>query len=184
MQDPLGGEPRFVWQVDAEMIDLDRWARSFVALLLEEKKDGRSALVRYGYWPIMALVLITVALTSSPTVSVVTAALLILAFGAAKLWNKGAATRLAKRLHNVPAASEAFTLTAGPEGTHSESRSSSETLSWSRYRSARTFEDLVVLTYDSSTKRFLPIGGLASGQDASEAVDRITSWIEHARDDG
>jgi hypothetical protein len=54
-------------------------------------------------------------------------------------------------------------------------------LSWSRYKSARIFDDLVVLTHDTNVMRLLPVRGLTSGQEASAAVDAIGRWIELAR---
>lgn len=176
-----GDEPLFVWEVGPDLIDLDQWAHTYVALRLEENESDRSAFSRYGYWPITALVVIVLGVTSSVEMAVALAVFVAAAFGGAKLWNRSAATRLAKRLHNLPAASEPFTFRAGPNGTHSESESGSEKLSWSRYKSARIFDDLVVLTHDTNVMRLLPIRGLASGQSAPAAVDAIGGWIEAAR---
>jgi len=178
-----GPDPRaadFVWEVDEDLIDLDHWAKSYIALRVEEKEGDRSAFVRYGYWPIVVLVVIVIGATSSVGTAVALATAVVAVFGGAKLWNRTAATRLAKRLHDLPAASEPFTFRAGPSGTRSESESASEDLSWSRYRSVRVFDDLVVLIHDTNVMRLLPIEGLTTGQDASAAVDAIGRWIEMA----
>lgn len=170
-----------MWEVGQDLIDLDHWARTYIALRVEEKQSDRSAFSRYGYWPIMALVVIVIGATSSVGMAIALAVFLAAVFGGAKLWNRSAATRLAKRLHNLPAASEPFTFRAGPSGTHSESESGSETLSWSRYTSARIFDDVVVLTHDTNVMRLLPSRALASSQPASAAVDAVGGWIEAAR---
>lgn len=176
-----GDELSFVWEVGEDLIDLDHWARSFVALRVEEKESERSAFVRYGYWPIMALVVLVVGATASVRMALVMAVSILAAFGGAKLWNRTAATRLAKRLRKLPVASEPFTFRASVHGTHSQSGSGSETLSWSRYKSVRMFDDLVVLTHDTNVMRLLPIRGLTAGQQASAAVEAISGWIEAAR---
>jgi hypothetical protein len=176
-----GDEPSFVWEVGQDLIDLDHWAQTYTALRVEEKESERSAFFRYGYWPIMALVVIVIGATSSVGMAVALAVVLVAVFGGAKLWNRSAATRLAERLHNLPAASEPFTFRAGPSGTHSASESGSENLSWSRYKSAHVFDDLVVLTHDTNVMRLLPIRALTAGQQASGAVDKIGGWIEIAR---
>lgn len=181
MDGPEQGATDFVWEVGQDLIDLDHWAQTYIVLRVEEKESERSAFFRYGYWPIMALVVIVIGATSSVGMAVALAVFLVAVFGGAKLWNRSAATRLARRLHNLPAASEPFTFRAGPSGTHSESESGSESLSWSRYKSARIFDDLVVLTHDTNVMRLLPIRALASGQEASAAVDAIGGWIEMAR---
>lgn len=181
MDGPEQGAPDFVWEVGQDLIDLDHWARTYIALRVEEKESERSVFVRYGYWPIMALVVVVIGATSSVGMAVALAVFLLAVFGGAKLWNRTAATRLAKRLHNLPAASEPFTFRAGPSGTHSESESGSENLSWSRYKSARIFDDLIVLTHDTNVMRLLPIRGLTAGKQAPEAVDAIGGWIEMAR---
>lgn len=175
------GGSDIVWEVGQELIDLDHWAQVSVALRVEEQERDHSAFVRYGYWPITALVVLVVGATSSLATAVTVAVFVVGAFGGVKLWNRSAATRLAKRLHGLPAASEPFTFRAGPSGTHSESASGSETLSWSRYRSARIVDDLVVLTLDANMVPLLPIRGLTSGQEAAAAVDTIGRWIEMAR---
>jgi hypothetical protein len=179
--DVAGDEPSFVWEVGQDLIDLDHWAQTYIALRVDEMESERSAFLRYGYWPIMALVVIVIGATSSVWRAVGLAVFLVAVFGGVKLWNRGAATRMAKQLHNLPAASEPFTFQAGPSGTHSESASGSESLSWSRYRSARVFDDLVVLTHDTYVMRLLPIRGLVSGQEPPAAVDAIARWIELAR---
>ena len=174
-------EAEFVWEVGQDLIDLDHWAEAYVALRIEENGRERSAFFRYGYWPIMGLVVIVIGATSSVGMATAWAAVLVAVFGGAKLWNRSVATKLARRLHNVPAASEPFTFRATRSGTHSESTSSSETLSWTRYTNARVFDDLVVLTYDTNVIRLLPIQGLIAGQQASVAVNAIAGWIEAAR---
>jgi hypothetical protein len=178
---PEQGATDFVWEVGQDLIDLDHWAQTYIALRVEDKEGERSAFFRYGYWPIMALVVIVIGATSSVGMAVALAVFLVAVFGGAKLWNRSAATRLAKRLHNLPAASEPFTFRATPSGTHSHSESGSENLSWSRYKSARIFDDLVVLTHDTNVMRLLPVRGLASGHEPSAAVDAIGGWIEMAR---
>lgn len=175
-----GDEPSFVWEVGQDVIDLDHWAQTYIALRVDEKESERSAFFRYGCWPIMALAVIVIGATSSVGMAVALTVFLLAVFGGAKLWNRSAATRLAKRLHNLPEASERFTFRAGPSGTHSESASGSERLSWSRYESARIFDDLVVLTHDTNVMRLLTIRGLGGGQHASAAVDSIGRWIEAA----
>lgn len=181
MTDVGGDEPLFVWEVGQDLIDLDHWAQTYIALRVEEKESERSTFFRYGCWPIMALVVIVISATSSVGMAVALTVFLVAVFGGAKLWNRAAATRLAKRLDNLPAASEPFTFRAGPSGTHSERESGSENLSWSRYKSNRIFDDLVVLTHDTNVMRLLPIRGLAAGQQASTAVDNIGGWIQMAR---
>lgn len=175
-----GDEPSFAWEVGQDLVHLDHWAQAYIALRVEEKESERSAFLRYGYWPIMALVVIVIGATSSVGMALALTVVLLAVFGGAKLWNRSAATRLAKRLHNLPAASERFTFRAGPSGTHGESASGSESLSWSRYKSARIFGDLIVLTHDTNVMRLLPIRGLTGGQHASAAVDSIGRWIEAA----
>ncbi len=178
----MGGDERsFEWEVGRDLIDLDHWAQTYIALRLEQRQSERSAFVRYGYWLIMALGVIVMGAMSSVGMAVALVVLLVAVFGGAKLWNRSAATRLARRLHNLAAASEPFTFRATRSGTHCESESGSENLSWSRYKSARIFDDLVVLTHDTNVMRLLPIRALTSGQQASAAVGTINRWIEAAR---
>ena len=171
----------FVWEVGRDLIDLDQWARVYVALHVEKKESERSAFVRYGYGPIMALLVIVTGATQSVGMAVAWAVFIGAAFGGAKLRNRRAAARLASRLRNLPVASEPFTFRAGPSGTHGESTSGSQTLSWSRYKSVCTFEDLLVLTQDTDVVLLVPERGLASGQSTTAAVAAIRRWIEAAR---
>jgi hypothetical protein len=170
-----------VWEVGPDLIDLDHWARSYVAIRVAQKQDERSAFQRYGFWPIMALVVIVVGTTSSVALAAIPVVVGALGFVGAKLWNRRAAARLATRLRDLPAASEPFTFRAGPNGTESHSASGSEALSWARYTSARIVGDLLVLTLDTKVVRLLPMRALASGQQAQDALATIGAWIERAR---
>lgn len=181
MDGPEQRTTELVWEVSGDLIDLDHWARRFIAIRVGQKEGERSAFVRYGYWPIMALTVVVVGATSSVALAAASTVFLVVVFAGARLWNRTAAKRLAKRLHALPAASEPFTFRATPRGTHSQSESASEDLTWSRYKSVQLDDDLVVLTHDTNMIRLLPIGGLTSGQPASAAVDAIGDWIEMAR---
>jgi hypothetical protein len=177
VDDSEQGPPSFVWEVGSDLIDLDHWARSYVAVRVEEKQGERPRFVRYGFWPIMATLVVVVGATDSIGRAAACAFFLALAFVGAKLWNRSAASRLARRLRGLPAASEPFTFRADSRGTESRSASGSEHLAWSRYQSVRTYDDFVVLNLDVNLMRLLPIGGLVSGQPASAAVDVIAGWI-------
>lgn len=181
MSDDWSDGPSFVWEVGTDLIGFDHWARTYIALRVGEKKNERSAFVRYGYWPITALGVVGVGATSSVGLAVAFALFVAVVFVGARLWNRSAATRLAKQLHNLPAASEPFMFRADPRGTHGQSMTAAEDLSWSRYKAARLHDDLVVLTRDTGALLFLPVGGLGPGQQASAVVDTIAGWIEAAR---
>lgn len=181
MDDDGEAEPSFVWEVGDELIDLDHWARSYVAVRVAEKERQLSTFVRIGYLPITALVVLVIGLTSSATRAALMAGFVAVVLVGARLWNRGAAARLATRLHGLPAASEPFTFRADPSGTHSRSASGSEQLTWSRYRSVRIHDDLFVLTHDTDVVRLLPIAGLASDRSADSAVAVIAGWIAAAR---
>jgi hypothetical protein len=181
MNDHGEAGPSFVWEIGEDLIDLDHWAHSSIELSVQEKEAERSNVVRYGYWPITVLVLVVMATTSSVAMAGAVALFVAVGFIGVRLWNRSAATRLAKRLHNIPAASEPFTFRADAEGTHSHSASGSEDLAWSRYRSVRIHDDLLVLALDIGMMRLLPVSGLTSGQPASTAVHQIADWIEAAR---
>lgn len=180
MNDDAGDGPSFVWEVGRDLIDLDHWARTYVALRIGEKESERSALVRYGYWPITALVAVVIGATSSVALAAALALFVAVVFVGARLWNRGAATRLAKQLHSLPAASEPFVFRADPGGTHGQSITAAEELSWSRYEAARLHDDLVVLTRDTGALLFLPAGGLGAGQQPAAAVRAISGWIDAA----
>jgi hypothetical protein len=178
------GDPVFLWEVGAELIDLDRWAQSSVDLRVQAKSKAQSNVTRFGFWPVAGLVIVIAALSSGWVIAVGLAVWIALVFLGARLWNHGAARRLAKRLHAVPAASEPFTFRADAEGTHGQSESGSSELRWSRYTAVQRHDELVVLTQDADSMLFLPAAGLLSGQAASTAVTTISSWIEAARPEG
>ena len=170
-----------VWEVSEEMIDLDQWARTFVAVRRAEKKGELSPFVRYGMWPIMALVVIVLGATSSVGLAVQLALFLAVMGGAVWYLNATAAARMAKRLHAMPAASEPFTFWADPTGTHSRSASVSEDIAWPRWKTVSLHDDLIVLTLEGDMLRMLPVRGLSSGHAPVEAVEAIAAWISAAR---
>lgn len=128
----------------------------------------------------MALVIIVIGATSSVGMAVTLAAFLTVVLVSVRLWNRSAATRLAKRLRGLPAASEPFTFCADADGTHSRSESGGEDLAWSRWKAVRIYEDLVVFTLDTGMMRMLPIGGLTSQEPPSTVVEIIAGWISGA----
>lgn len=170
----------FVWEVGADLIDLDHWARSYVAASVAAKKGERSARELYAFIPMFVLAVVVIGATSSIEVAVGAALLPVSVFLGAHLLNRSAATRLAKQLRRVPAASEPFTFRADPSGTSARSASSSEEVAWSRWKSVGLHEDLVVLTFDTGVVRILPARGLTTGS-ADAAVAAIGGWIAAAR---
>ena len=174
------GAADVVWEVSAEMIDLDHLARTYMALQAEAQKERcrRSVMIRFVYPPMTVLALVLgAAYLPWPVIGLVLAL-----FVGLVLWNHGAAGRLAKRLREVPAASEAQTFRATPTGAHLRMASASESMSWSRYESARLFGDLIVLTRDKDLHLLLPTGALVSGQEPQAAIDSIEGWIRASRE--
>jgi hypothetical protein len=170
----------FTWDVGADQIDLDHWARTFVALEVQRKDERVGQVTRFGIWPVyavLAVVAVVLATTGAPLGAVVMVGFAVAAGLGARLWNRGAADRLARRLHALPAASEPFTFRADASGTHSDSASGSEQLVWSRYRSVEVVADLVALRLDTDMVRLLPSAALVPPRTAPEAVEAIRAWI-------
>lgn len=172
--------PAFVWEVGADLIDLDHWARSCVAVQVAAKQGARSARELYTFIPIYLLAVVVIGATSSIEVAVGAAILPAAVFLSTQLWNRRAAARLAEHLRKLPTASEPFTFRADPSGTSASSASSSDEVAWSRWKAVGIHEDLVVLTLDTDVVRFLPVRGLTTGS-ADAAVEAIGGWIAAAR---
>lgn len=168
-------EPEFRWEVEAAQIDLDHWARSYVALRVQAKKDAQA--LAWWFWPLWVVLVVALGILVSPTIAVALPASAVLAFIGARLWNQGAAKRLARRLGRIPAAHEPFTFVADHTGTRSTSASGSDQFAWTRYKAVTLHEDLVVLTQDSGAMRLLPVSGLRSGQAPESVVEVITRWL-------
>jgi hypothetical protein len=178
-------ELTFTWNVTAEQIDLDHWARSVIALHADGKGERLSQVTRFGIWPLYAVwgvVLLVLALSS-----VVAAIITIVVAGSgivgARLWNRGAGRRLARRLRALPAASEPFTFHADTTGTGSRSASAAEELAWSNYRSVEQRDDLVALRLQNGVIRLLPIAALTPPHDPTAALQAMARWIGAANAD-
>lgn len=161
------------------MIDLDAWASAYVKVRLRAQDRGRRSATRWGSWPVVAVAVLVILATASSSIELALSLLVWLALIVigARLWNRGAARRLARKLRAIPAASEPFTFTADRTGTHSVAESGSDHLAWSRYREALVVDDLYALVLDTDVVRFLPRPALASDQSPAEVVATLTAWI-------
>lgn len=171
----------FRFDVGADLIDLDHWAASYVTLRAQEQ---RSEVTRFGVWPVVAVAAVTilvVGLTSSPTMVIAPAALLLAVIGGVWLWNRRAGHRLAGQLRAMPAASEGFTFVADARGTRGQGPSSSEEMAWTRYRTVQLHEGLVALTRDNGSILFVPAAALVGASSADDAIAAMTTWIDAAR---
>jgi hypothetical protein len=173
----------FLWDVGADLIDLEHLARRHVALRVKKQDERLSTVTRFGIWPVLVVGVLVIGITTSVPMAIGAAVVALVTGMGARRWNRGAAKRLAARLRDLPAASEPFTFRADVHGTHGHSKSSSEDLSWSRYRSVQLDDDLVALELDTGMMRLLPTAGLVSGQPVTVAVDTISGWIGAARSD-
>lgn len=181
MADAWTGGSTIRWEVRPETTDLDRWARVYFGVLVEAKRQQLRGPFGYG----LGLVLLVLVIGGGVAggfrfAGVVVVALLIgVVLAALRTWL--AARRLVGLVRRSPAAKEPSAFVADPTGTNSQSASSAESRTWTRYRSARLVDDLVVLVEDGWRVRILPAGAIVSGQSAPDAVDLMSGWIAQAR---